>query len=608
MQKIRLSVLRVRTFMRRLGRWAPFGLPALLIGCTAVPMTSGSALAQDTTKDTARDTARSATFSDSGAVGDSLIGTSADSQLMFSILIAEMAARRGQLDVALDGYQLAYPRSSDPRVAERATRLAIYAQAWDKADGAASYWLNLEPDAGEALELRAQIRLRQGRVAEAANGFAALIEKSSEPDKAWVTVSAVLLSDPDPAIASSVAQALAALSSESPQAQMIVARLALAAGDQVVADEAIERTLELAPDDPDARLMRAQQQANAGDMEAALLTIAEARERSPDNTQLQLGEAQLLIEAGRIEEATSALKLIGDSLLGARAQANPEALLTVGMLSMQVGALDDAERWFTGLLPTGEYPDRARFQLARISDLQGDSNTAIDRYESVPPGDMYVTSQVRAAELRAAEGDLELARERLQILRGNLFDPMLRPQIVATEARMLQNAGEYADAVGVLTSGLDEFPDNSVLLYARALVAEPAGRPELLEQDLQTLISAEPENAHALNALGYHYVDNDIQLDEAALLIEKASELRPDDPAIMDSLGWLRYRQGRNEEAIELLTIALALLPDPEIASHLIEVLWRDGREEEALEVHEEALSRTPDDERLSDLLDVLAQ
>jgi len=141
------------------------------------------------------------------------------------------------------------------------------------------------------------------------------------------------------AIASSVAQALAALSSESPQAQMIVARLALAAGDQVVADEAIERTLELAPDDPDARLMRAQQQANAGDMEAALLTIAEARERSPDNTQLQLGEAQLLIEAGRIEEATSALKLIGDSLLGARAQANPEALLTVGMLSMQVGAL-----------------------------------------------------------------------------------------------------------------------------------------------------------------------------------------------------------------------------------------------------------------------------
>jgi tetratricopeptide (TPR) repeat protein len=221
---------------------------------------------------------------------------------------------------------------------------------------------------------------------------------------------------------------------------------------------------------------------------------------------------------------------------------------------------------------------------------------------------MYVTSQVRAAELRAAEGDLELARERLQILRGNLFDPMLRPQIVATEARMLQNAGEYADAVGVLTSGLDEFPDNSVLLYARALVAEPAGRPELLEQDLQTLISAEPENAHALNALGYHYVDNDIQLDEAALLIEKASELRPDDPAIMDSLGWLRYRQGRNEEAIELLTIALALLPDPEIASHLIEVLWRDGREEEALEVHEEALSRTPDDERLSDLLDVLAQ
>ncbi len=616
MRKIRCSAPRLSVSGRKLGRWAPFGLPALLLGCTAVPMATGSALAQDTTKDEARDSARSAAFPADGVRSDSLAGTSADSQLMFDIMIAELAGRRGQFDLALEGYRLAYPRTADPRVAERAARLAIYARSWDEADAAVSYWLDLEPESSEALELRAQVRLRQRRVSEAAEGFAALIENASDSEEAggatsdiaWAEVSAVLQTDPDPVSARAVADSLAEIFPTAPQAHMIAARMALAAGDSAAADAAVERTLLLAPGDPDAQLMRAQQQANEGDIDAALKTLAEARERAPENTQLQLGEAQLLVQVGRIEEATLALERMAERLLADGADASPDTLLNGGTLALQVGALQGAERWFRGLLQTGEYVDRALFQLARISDLQGDASRAIDRYESVPLGDMYVTSQVRAAELRAAAGELDLAREQLQLLRDNVFDPMLKPQIVATEGRMLQEAGAYTDAIDVLTSGLEEFPTNSVLLYARALVADPAGRPELLEQDLQTLIGAEPENAHALNALGYHYVDNAIKLDEAELLIERAIELRPDDPAIMDSLGWLRFRQGRNDEAIELLEEALERLPDPEIAAHLIEVLWREGREAEALAVREAALARTPEDQRLLDLPDVLSQ
>jgi len=148
-----------------------------------------------------------------------------------------------------------------------------------------------------------------------------------------------------------------------------------------------------------------------------------------------------------------------------------------------------------------------------------------------------------------------------------------------------------------LSEGLTRFPDNAEILYARALAADRAGDPSMLETDLSRLIQLEPDNAHALNALGYHFADNNIRLDEAAEYLEKAIQLEPNDAAIMDSLGWLRYRQGNYSEAADLLQKAYTLFPDGEIAAHLGEVLWVDGREPEARQVWEKALVVTPDHE-----------
>jgi Flp pilus assembly protein TadD len=151
----------------------------------------------------------------------------------------------------------------------------------------------------------------------------------------------------------------------------------------------------------------------------------------------------------------------------------------------------------------------------------------------------------------------------------------------------------------VLSKGLDRFPGNGELRYARALAADGAGDQDMMMSDLNALIEAEPDNAHALNALGYHLADNNVELDRAEELLVKANLLLPNDPAIMDSLGWLRYRQGRLQEAIELLTSAYKLYPDAEIAAHLGEAMWLNGNEEEARTLIEQALLDSPRDDHL---------
>jgi Flp pilus assembly protein TadD len=196
-------------------------------------------------------------------------------------------------------------------------------------------------------------------------------------------------------------------------------------------------------------------------------------------------------------------------------------------------------------------------------------------------------------------GDVEQGRERLRSMASSLEDQAMRPRLITAESRMLQTAGQANEAVLVLTEGLAEIPDNEDLLYARALAANAADDINLMMADLNRLIEKDPDNAHALNALGYHLADSNVELDRAEELLVKANQLLPDDPAIMDSLGWLRYRQGRFDEAITLLKAAYAMFPDAEIAAHLGEALWLNGNEQEARKLIEEALVESPDDERL---------
>jgi tetratricopeptide (TPR) repeat protein len=155
----------------------------------------------------------------------------------------------------------------------------------------------------------------------------------------------------------------------------------------------------------------------------------------------------------------------------------------------------------------------------------------------------------------------------------------------------------------VANQALVAYPNNSDILYARSLLAEKMDNLLMTEADLRTILIAEPENVHALNALGYTLADRTDRLMEAYGYIQKAYKLAPDEPAVLDSMGWVLYRMGRPEEAIRYLRGALAIMPDDEIAAHLGEVLWVTGMKAEAKKVWNKALEAKPDSTHIRDVL-----
>jgi len=580
--------------LRDTRRFASAMLPVLLIGCSAAPLAPGSAAAQE---------------GDTAAVPVPFVfdapprGTRDDAQLMYQILIAELAGRRGRLDIALQGYGDAAKGSDDSRVAERAARLAIFGRQWSAAGDALERWRILDPGNGEPLDLQAQVLMRQQQPDRAAERFIERIERADDVEQALNELGALLQGDPDPDAAGRVAAALVTRFPESASAQLAVARLALAGGDRPMASAALDSALELDPDNIDAIQVRARLLAVEGDVDGAFTMLSEAIERQPEAVALRLGEAQLLVEAGRFDQAGASLQALGEEVVD-----DPDTLLSIGQLAVQIGRSDLAQTWFGALLADEEHRDEAHFQLARIDDRAGNADAAIAGYDAVGSEARFVSAQMRAAELVAGEGDIEAARDRLTSLREMVPDPSLRARLVSTEGRLLQRAGQADEALAVLSEGLDEFPDSSDLLYARALAADSAGQPELLVGDLRRLIETDADNAQALNALGYHFAQRNERLDEADELLEKASGLLPEDPAVMDSLGWLRFRQGDLDEAIRLLRQALAMLPDGEIAAHLGEALWVAGERDEARLVWDEALERTPDHEALNETIERLTR
>lgn len=560
----------------------------LLLGCSAVPMSPGRVLAQDAAPSSASGPTR-----DSDA--EPVVQSQMDSQLMFELMIAELAGRRGRLDVAMAGYLRAAQHTDDPRVSERATRLALYGQQWPEAEEAARRWQSLEPQAVAAREMLAQALMQQGQTDDAVALYRELLQESEQPDAILQQVQATLQGSEQPEQALELMQALQQSVPNSAEAHLGVARMQLLNNDPEAALISIDAARQIEPDDSEIMLFRTQVMMSLGRADQAFADVQLLLDEHPERSLLRLGLAQLQIEAGRFDSVGTHLDALYED-----ADGNPDTLLTISMLALEARRMERARTYLGSLLDSGGYPDQANFYLARINDQQQDPEAARAHYEAVGEGELLVPAQIRLAELQASAGELQAGRERLQQLAAEHADSTdLQIQLLSAESRMLQNADKAAEAVEVLSQGLESWPEDTDLLYSRALAADAAGDAALLVSDLQKLIEIEPDNAHALNALGYHYADSNIELDAAEQLLVKANRLLPNDPAIMDSLGWLHYRQGRFEPAIALLREAYALYPDPEIAAHLGEVLWLNGNEQEAREFVDEALAASPEDDRL---------
>lgn len=505
----------------------------------------------------------------------------------YYLMLGELAGRRGQLVDAGQLYLEAARISRDPRAAERAARIALFARDAKTAEQAVALWTELEPASEERWQAEALLHLRAGRDAQAAELIDQHLPAGEERKNAYPQLIALLVQEGPNSVP--VMQALAQRHPEESEAWFSLARLALHFKQFETSRVALNKVLRLEPRRKEAWTLLAGTWFSAGDIDAGLAQVKETIQRFPDDQELRLNYARALIEARRFEEA----RPLFDELLSKNPK-DADLRYTVALLALDTRDHRTAERELRALLKTPERADAAAYYLGRLEEQRGNGKAAREWYGRVQAGEMRTDALIRLATLSAAEGRVDEARARLAAARAELDTPEERVRLFLAEADLLKKAGQPEAALKLLDGALIAHPGEPDLLYTRALLADRLDRFPEAEANLRAILAQDPEHPEALNALGFTLAERNIRLDEAYALIDKALKLSPDNPAFLDSMGWVLFRQGKAAEAEPFLRKAYAREPDGEIAAHLAEVLHALGRRDEALRLLDEALVREP--------------
>ena len=518
--------------------------------------------------------------------------------LLFKLLMAEIAGHRGLLDVSVENYLDLARTTRDHRIVERAARIAVYARNDAAALAAARLWVELDPRNPDPHQVLAVMKLRSGDLERAASHLQDIFAYSEgEVDEKLWMIANLLGSEKDKEAVLDVMEKLVASQDNSPDAMYAFAHVAAKLEDLQRSRELLEATLALAPDNVNVALSYISILQRMGREQEALAWLeAELPQREGDDFNLRMAYARLLMEFRMYDKALDQFEL-----LVAREPENTDVLYALGLLYLQHNRLDDSEALFRKLSVQEYLTDTANYYLGRIAEEKRLYDEAGDWYQGVHKGEHYFDAQIRLAMLLAKNGKVNEARTHLGTIRAQ--SEQQQRLIIQAEGELLLEAELYEEAVAVYSAALEDKYDAD-LLYARAMAAEKTGNLELLEADLRTILKHEPDHAQALNALGYTLADATDRHAEAYELIKKALDLRPTDFYILDSMGWVLYRLGRLDEAIDYLRKALNIRKDPEIAAHLGEVLWVRGEREQAKEVWEAALQQTPEDTRLLDVIE----
>jgi tetratricopeptide (TPR) repeat protein len=516
---------------------------------------------------------------------------------IYGMLVGEIAAQRGDYQTGLERYLASAREQRDPRLAERATHFGLYTDDHAQALEAARLWQELAPDNRLVVRIVANLELRLGHV-EA--GYAELKHfLDAEPDlgEAFNQLTALLVRLPDKEVALAMAGRLAADHPTQAEAHFTHGAVARHAARLELAESEMAEAVRLRPDWVQARINLAQVQVALQHHDAALATLHDGIDAVPESRDLRLAYARQLMNRQRVHEARAQFQALAEANPG-----DPDILYALALLSLETNQLDDAERYLLELEKNDGRADDARFFLGRLDAQRDNFDDALEWYGRVVGGEYVDEAKIQIAAVLARQDRVDEALVRVRSLRD--AQPELRNRLLLVEGELLADAGRTDEAMSLYDAALAETPDSDDLLYARAMLAERVDRLDLLEQDLRTLIERDPNNASALNALGYTLTDRTDRHDEALALIKRAFEIRPDDAAIIDSMGWVHFRLGDTTAALNYLKDAYARSQDPEIAAHLGEVLWVTGETARAREIFDEALHAHPDNPVLQRTVD----
>ena len=517
--------------------------------------------------------------------------------LLYGMLLGEIAGQRGQLDVSGASYLEAARQSNDPRIAERALKISVYAKKPQLALQAARRWVELAPENLEARQSLAVLALRTDNQQEALQQFEYLLQQSrGEGSDPYQSLLALLAREPDQQRALKIMEQLVALRPDDADAHFAYARLAVHAKNQSLAEQQVERSLQLRPDWTQALILKAQINLEQGRGKLARQQLYAALQRKPEDTDLRLAYARLLVDLDDFDAARAEYR----ALLKQQPD-NGQVVYSLALLALEANQLKEAQVFFKKLVALDYQTQQAYYYLGAIAEEQNNRSRALKWYQMVEEGDHWMEVQIRIARLEAQGDDVEAARERLRKLR--LSQPAQAQRLFLVEGDILTQIGRYQEAYTLYTQYLETQPDDAEILYARALTAEKLDRLDDAERDFRRVLQQDPDNTRTLNALGYTLADRTERYQEALVYVQKAFTQTPEDPAVIDSMGWVLYRLGRLQEARDHLQKAYDMTGDGEIAAHLGEVMWTMGDKDAARAVWDKARRDAPDNPVLKETL-----
>jgi tetratricopeptide (TPR) repeat protein len=520
-------------------------------------------------------------------------------QMLYQYLVGEVALQRGQPELATEALLDLAKTSQDRRLAQRATETAVQARQITKAVEAAELWQSLAPSSLQARQAAAALLLGSGQIETARPHLENLMATSQGEARGhgFLQLDSMLSRQADKEAVLNLVQGVAEPYPDLPEARFAVAQAALKADKFELARSELAQAERLRPDWDAAVLLNGQILQQQGSISEAIAYYRGNLKKRPKAGQVRLALARLLVSDKQYQAARAEFQLLVKD-----APNDPDMAFAIGILSMQEGDLETADIYLQKALANGhKEDDLVRFYLGQVAEERKQFDTAERWFRSVTEGEQALNAQIRVAGLLARQGKSDEARQHLKMLAPKSNSQ--RVLLIQAEAQILREAKQYQQAFDVLTQGLEKMPNQSELLYDRAMAADKLDNLDVMEKDLRQLIQAKPDNAHAYNALGFSFAERGIRLEEALVLIKKAVELAPDDPFIADSLGWVYFRLGQPEKAAELLRKALILRPDAEISAHLGEVLWTQGKHDEARKIWESAAKLSPENEALRDVM-----
>lgn len=520
-------------------------------------------------------------------------------QLLFQLLMSEIAAQRGQMGSASTTYLSMARETRDPRLARRATELALSNRAVDQALPASELWYELAPNSTASSGTLEALLLSTGKLERAeplmAQRRASAADAGTLPEY-YRRLRRTLTRASDKPAALRMLERVSAKDQDVTEARLALASAASAADDSDRAVVEANAAVKLAPDDQVTVLSAASSASSGSTRQPGIDILSQYLDRKPENLDVRFAYARLLAQEGRRDDAKAqfeqALKQDPES---------PEILFSLAQLAYQTEqkevAQDYLERYVA--LPANVQRDNnpAYLFLGQVAEERREFKRAEAAYAKVGKGEQYLDARIRRAIVLGRMDQVEDGRALLRTT--SVGAPQQRSRLTSAEAQILRNAKRPKEAFAVLDAAVAKQPNNADLLYDHAMAAEQAGQPDVMETSLRKVISLRPESAHAYNALGYTLADRNERLDEAEQLIRKALKISPEDAHILDSMGWVLFRRGDLDGAEKFLRQALEKSDEVEIAAHLGEVLYKQGKKEEARKYWAKANAQDPENDTL---------